>query len=217
VESRSQICAVLAWLLLLVALASPVAAQVLYENGPINGETDAWTINFGFVLGNSFTIAGDSGTVNGLTIGVWLFPGDVLQSVEVSITDQPVFGGTTYFDQTVNFTQSGCFLNNYSYDVCTETATFNGPTLNGGTYWVNLQNAVATNGDPVYWDENSGVGCHSEGCPSEGNNGFGTNPSEAFTILGNGSGTGSTPEPGSLLLFASGVLASVSVLRRKLR
>jgi PEP-CTERM motif len=195
----------------------PAAAQTLYENGPINGETNAWTINFGFVLGNSFTVPGDSGTVNGLTIGVWLTPGDVLQSAEVSITDQPVFGGTTYFDQTVNFTQSGCFLNNYSYDVCTETATFNGPTLNGGTYWVNLQNAVSTSGDPVYWDENSGVGCHSEGCPSEGNNGFGTNPSEAFTILGTPGGTGSTPEPGSLALFAGGLVASVGFVRRRLR
>lgn len=207
---------VLAALLLVLTTVSPAAAQTLYENGPINGETDGWTINFGFVIGDSFTISGGNSSVNGLTIGVWLTPGDVLESAEVSITNQPVFG-TTYFDQTVNFTQSGCFLNNYSYDVCTETGSFNGPTLNNGTYWVNLQNAVTTDGDPVYWDENSGVGCHSEGCPSEGNNGFGTLPSEAFTILGTANGTGSTPEPGSLLLFAGGLVASVGFLRGRLR
>ena len=26
-------------------------------------------------------------------------------------------------------------------------------------YWLNLQNATSAGGDPVYWDENSGVGC----------------------------------------------------------
>lgn len=204
-------------LLLALMLALPAAAQTLYENGPINGETDAWTINFGFVLGDSFTVPGATSTVNGLTIGVWLYPGDVLESAEVSITDQPVFGGTTYFDQTVNFTQSNCFLNSFAFNVCTETAAFDGPTLNGGTYWLNLSNAVVNNGDPAYWDENSGVGCHSEGCPSEGNNGFGTLPSEAFTILGTPNGTGSTPEPGSLLLFGGGLVASVGFVRRRLR
>ena len=213
-ETRLWLFTVFTVLLALV-LASPAAAQTLYENGPINGETDAWTINFGFAIGNSFTVSGATGTVNGLTIGVWLFPGDVLESAEVSITDQPVFGGTTYFDQTVNLTQSNCFVNDYAYNVCTETATFNGPTLNGGTYWLNLQNAEVPSGDPVYWDENSGVGCHSEGCPSEGNNGFGTLPSEAFTILGNGGGTGSTPEPGSLVLFAGGLVASFGFVRRR--
>jgi hypothetical protein len=210
---KTRFCVVFALLLALMTV-STAAAQTLYENGPINGETDAWTINFGFAIGNSFFVSGASGTVTGLSFGVWLTPGDVLQSAEVTITDQPVFG-TTYFDQTVNFTQSGCFLNNYSYDVCTETASFNGPTLNGGTYWLNLQNAQSSSGDPVYWDENSGVGCHSEGCPSEGNNGFGTNPSEAFTILGSNSGTGSTPEPGSVLLFGGGLAAIFGYARRR--
>jgi hypothetical protein len=27
----------------------------VYENGPINGNTDAWTINFGFVVSDTFT------------------------------------------------------------------------------------------------------------------------------------------------------------------
>ncbi len=196
-----------------LALASP--AQTLYENGPINGETDAWTINFGFALGDSFTISGANGTVGGLSFGAWLTPGDTLESAEVSLTEYPI-SGTVYFDQVVNFTQTGCFLNNYAYDVCTETGTFNGPTLNNGTYWVNLQNAVSTDGDPVYWDENSGVGCHSPGCPSEGSAGLdGTLPSEAFTILGTG-GTGSTPEPGSLFLFAGGLVSTAAFLRRRL-
>ncbi len=50
----------------------------LYDNGPINGTTDAWTINFGFVVSDTIAIAGGN-AVNGLTFGAWVFPGDVLQ------------------------------------------------------------------------------------------------------------------------------------------
>ena len=101
-----------------------------------------------------------------MSFGAWLFAGDTLTSVEVSITSGEN-SGTSYFDQTVNFTQGSCTSNQYGYNVCTETGTFNGPTLNAGTYWVNLQNASVPSGDPVYWDENSGVGCQGSGCPSQ--------------------------------------------------
>ena len=201
----------------LLAAALPAAAQqTLYENGPINGEVDAWTINEGFDISDSFTISSGTSTVNGLSIGVWLTAGDVLQSVDVTLSSQPLQEGTIYFDGVVNLVQSGCFVNNFGYDVCTETGSFNGTPLNSGTYWLTLQNAVSTDGDPVYWDENSGIGCHSQGCPSQAVNDSlgGTLPSEAFTILGS-SQTGSTPEPSSLVLVASGFVGVVGFLRRK--
>ena len=156
----------------------------IYDNGPINGNTDAWSINFGFVTSDTITVGGGS-SVNGMTFGAWLFPGDTLTSAEVSITSSPN-GGTSYFDQTVNFTQQGgCTGNQFGYNVCTETATFTGPVLSAGTYWVNLQNASVPSGDPVYWDENSGAGCESSGCPSQAySNSVGTIPSEAFTMDG---------------------------------
>ena len=186
------------------------------ENGPIDGQTLAWTINNGFEVDDSFYIANSSAQVNGIAFGAWLFPGDTLESVEVSITSQPA-AGTTYFDSIVNFTASGCFSNS-SFDVCTETGNFSPVTLSNGTYYLNLLNAVTAGGNPVYWDQNNGVGCHSEGCPSLAfPDFFESIPSESFSILGSGGGTGTTPEPGSMALFASGVLGLGSVLRRKLR
>jgi len=214
---KARLCwaALLAFLLFTVVL--PASAQVLYENGPIYGETDAWTINFGFVISNTFTISTGNSTVTGLSFGAWLFPGDLLESAEVTLSTQSIGGGTVFFDGTVNFTQSNCFLNNYSYDVCTETGSFTPTQMTNGTYWVTLQNAVVNDGDPVYWDENSGIGCHSPGCPSEADNGtIGTLPSEAFSILGTTSGTGGTvPEPGSLMLFGSGALGLAGLIRRR--
>jgi hypothetical protein len=67
------------------------------------------------------------------------------------------------------------------------------------------------NGDPIYWDENSGPSSASE---SE----VGTIPSESFTILGGTTGTSSTsvPEPSSIMLLGSGILGLAGLLRRKL-
>ena len=177
-----------------VARQGPPQGSPIYDNGPINGTTDAWTINSGFVTSDTMTVG--AGGVNGMNFGAWLFPGDVLESVQISITSSE-FGGTTYFSGVVNFTQSGCSNNQYGFNVCTETsANFTGPNLAAGTYWVNLSNAVVNDGDPVYWDENSGVGCTSQGCPSSASeNSVGTIPSESFTMLGDNGGP---------LCFASG-------------
>ncbi len=196
-------------LLTLCVFALPALAQNdLYDNGPTNGTNDAWTINFGFAITDSFNLTSNS-TVNGLNFAVWLSPGDVMQSAEVWITSEP-YGGTMYFDQQVSFTQSGCTLNQYGYNVCNEVGTFSGVNLNAGTYWLALQNATDTAGDPVYWDENDGPSMAKQGLD-------GSIPSESFTILGSsGSGTGTSPEPGSLLLFGSGVFGAGAVLRRKL-
>jgi hypothetical protein len=103
-------------------------------------------------------------------------------------------GGTTFFDQTVSFTQSGCVANQFGYHLCNETGSIPGVAMNAGTYWLNMGNAVVNTGDPVYWDENSGPSSASQ-------NDGGILGSESFTILGSSGGT--TPEPGSIVLFGS--------------
>ncbi|MGD0930482.1 MAG: PEP-CTERM sorting domain-containing protein [Candidatus Korobacteraceae bacterium] len=217
--------ALISLLSLYLALAVvPAIAQTVYSNGPINGNTDAWTINFGFIVSDSFTVCcrdgsdpGAGTTISGASFGMWLFPGDTLTSAELSITSSEN-GGTSYFDQTVNFTQGSCAGNSFGFNVCQENTSFNGPNLANGTYWLNLQNASVPSGDPIYWDENSGPSSASE-------NSIGTIPSEAFTVLGSGTGTststtsttttGTVPEPSSIMLFGSGVIGLAGVLRRK--
>jgi hypothetical protein len=196
-------------LLTLCLVALPSAAQTLYDNGPINGTNDAWTIDFGFTVSDTFLLSNAS-TVNGLSFGVWQNPLLTLQDADVQITSSE-FGGTIYFDQLVTFTESGCVNNQYGFAVCTATSTnFTPLNLAAGTYWLNLSNAETQVGqdDPVYWDENSGPSFASE-------NTLGTIPSESFTLYGSSS-SGTTPEPGSIILVACGIVGVAGVRCRKL-
>jgi PEP-CTERM motif len=209
-------------ILCLALAAIPAIAQ--YDNGPINGTTDAWTINFGYVVSDTFVCCktddgGGGGTVTGFMFGVWELPGDVMSSVQWSITSGEN-SGTTYGSGTAsgsNLTDKFISTNQYGYDI--DAITVSGLSVSevsGTTYWLNLQNAAVPSGDPVYWDENSGAGCGGTGCPSKASeSSVGTIASEAFTINGSGS-SGSTPEPSSILLFSSGILGVAGILRRGL-
>ena len=163
----------LTWCVMLAAI--PAAAQTIYNNGPINGNTDARQINGGNghgIVSDTFTLTATS-TITSLEFAEWLTPGDTNASVLAVVSSQPD-GGTTFFSQTVNLTQSNCLLNEYGYDVCTSSGSVNW-NLSAGTYWLNLQDAHVTGGNPAYWDENSGIGCTSPGCPSSAQeNGLGT-------------------------------------------
>ena len=209
----------LAVTLLLSFAAIPARAQYFfdYENGPVNGQVDGWTINYGFAVTNSFSFPNDDSWINNISFWAWISPGDVVSSVEVSVGSQPF--GSDIYDGFVNPTQSFCSNNSFGYEVCLESASFYGPYVTGNA-WLTLQNATTLDDGPVYWDENSGVGCQSPGCPSQAQeNTVGSIPSEAFTIteqvtLTTTTTTTTALEPGSMILFATGVVAMLSGLRR---
>ncbi len=195
----------------LTLAAIPAMAGDIYDNGGTTGTADAWTINFGFAVTDSFTV-GTSTSANGAEFIFWLSPGDTAPSVDLSI-------GTSAFGSDVaNFTglaatgTTNLGSNQYGFTLEQDSYSFASTPLTAGTtYWVTLQNASVPSGDPVYWDENSGPSQAQE-------NTLGTVPSESFTILGGGTTTTptNTPEPSSVLLLGSGLLGLAGVLRRKL-
>lgn len=146
--------------------------QILYDNGPINGSVDAWTINFGYSVTDSFTL-GSASTITSFTFGVWAYSADTPLTVDYSISSSPFGGAPT----TLALTSSFQYSNQYGYDIDSEAASGLNIPLGPGTYWLTLQNAVTTQGNPLYWDENGG--------PSQAEqSALGTIPSEAFTIIG---------------------------------
>ncbi len=213
--------------LCLTLAALPAMAQCpggdCYDNGPVNGQVDAWTINFGFAVSDTFHVTAAGADLSDISFWAWVEPGDTATSVEVAIGSTGYFSNNL-FDSTISLAQSNCFTNNFGFDVCQETGNITGlAELSGGNYYLTLENAATADGNPLYWDENSGVGCTSSGCPSSAQeNTLGTIPSEAFTLSGSPSSTtttttsGTTPEPSSVMLFGSGILALAGVLRRKL-
>ena len=209
---RTASFSLLTILCLLLAVA-PAMADSLYSNGAYNGTTDAWTINFGFSVSDSFTMGIDQ--IQGLSLVYWdASSQDVLTTVDMQL-------GSTSFGGNIN-TLSGVtntFLgtNQYGYNLYQADYSFGSLPWSGAGY-VTLSNACSTSGcsvsNPIYWDENSGPSTAYE-------NTLGSIPSEAFTLTGTcgsgGPGCGPpVPEPSSILLFGSGVLGLAGVLRRRL-
>ncbi|HEX4156683.1 MAG TPA: PEP-CTERM sorting domain-containing protein [Acidobacteriaceae bacterium] len=216
-------------LTLLIALgASAAAAKAdtsLYSDGPTNGTFAGWTINYGFQVEDSFSLSSAS-TLNSVTFGNWFYTGDTGSSVDWAIvgsegSQTPVCGACS---GTASL--SGVFdLNNgFGYDVYDETFSLPSLNLAAGTYWLELQNEVASNGDPAYWDQNGGPSSVWEnplGDVSGSNCTVATGQasgscSDAFTIYGTSS-TGVTPEPSSLALLVSGITLLGAEIRRRRR
>jgi hypothetical protein len=209
---RTASFSLLTILCLLLAVA-PAMADSLYSNGAYNGTTDAWTINFGFSVSDSFTMGIDQ--IQGLSLVYWdASSQDVLTTVDMQL-------GSTSFGGNIN-TLSGVtntFLgtNQYGYNLYQADYSFGSLPWSGAGY-VTLSNACSTSGcsvsNPIYWDENSGPSTAYE-------NTLGSIPSEAFTLTGTcgsgGPGCGPpVPEPSSILLFGSGILGLAGILRRRL-
>src|SRR5271169_6854872 len=77
----------------LMLAVAPAMADTLYNNGPYNGTTDAWTINFGFSVSNSFNVAANS-SIEDLHIVYWdASSSDLLTTVDMAVGSSS-FGGT---------------------------------------------------------------------------------------------------------------------------
>jgi hypothetical protein len=214
-------------------LALPgMASSVYYSNGPLDPGGDSWTINYGYWVEDSFYL-GARTRITEADFNVGESPGDTLLSVTWTITGSNGIGckPVKMCTGTANTT------NSLGQGLLTDIPLDNGwdlikvtnlslPILNTGTYWLSLSNAtVASGSDPVYWNENAGVGCtgwngSGQGCPSSAiANAVGTIPSESFTIDGLTVAEGNSPaapEPSSIALFGSGLLGLAGVLRRTL-
>jgi hypothetical protein len=192
----------------LVLAVSPAMADTLFNNGAYNGTVDAWTINFGFSVSDSFTCSANC-SVEDFHMVNWNVPGFVTTGAEIQLGASSF--GNNYADLTLapsGSTDLGS--NQFGYELWQYDFTFANVAVPSGTSWVTLSNATDSGGNPVYWDENSGPASAYE-------NSVGSIASEAFTITGTtGSGGGTTPEPSSIMLFGSGILGLAGVLRRKL-
>ena len=186
---------------LLLSVAVPaVANRLLYSNGGIRGDTNAYNIGGGEVT-DSFALYSPA-AVETMSLGVWVPRGDTPSTLTfgISTTQFGGGGGTGTLSNVFQFT------NSFGLDVYLSTLTFSRPVdLAAGAYWVTLTNGFATNGDPLLWDANFG---DSDAFELD----FGPIPSESFSLFG----TVTTPEPGTLIMLGTGLLTGIGVVGRKL-
>jgi len=184
-----------------ILAAAPVAAQVVYDNGPINGTISGWTIwNFQYVT-DSFTLT-QTTTITGFTFGGWTSAGGQITALDYG------FGSSAYGVVTGNtaVTAGGVVATPFggAYDVRNYTGSVAPITLGAGTYYFTLTNATTTDNNYAYWDINNGPSTmEANGIP--GDNVYGPTSSDAFTLLGSTAVVQpSVPEPASWALMVAG-------------
>jgi hypothetical protein len=196
--------------LVVAAAAVPTKADriVEYDNGPLNGNVQAYSISFGSGVSDSFPGPDGFTTLTGATVGLWVLLGDKPLTVDWSIGTS--FFGSDVASGTSNLTNKPDFTNSFGYRVFTSSFSFGIlPFLQQGTYYLTLQNATSVEGNPVYWDQNSG--------PSQAmDSSLGSVPSETFQIIGNRVGD-LVPEPASLLLFGSSLMGLAGGIRKRMK
>ena len=201
--------------ILCLALATPAFAGVIYTDGPTLGTANALFIDgpnsgpFNQSISDGF-VATASGTAYSLDFGLWVTPGTTPTTVSWWL-------GTTAFGSDISSGSAAqvgytYLFNNGGWDVYDVNVTgLSGSLSAGGTYWLTLGNANDSAGDQFdAWDVNNGpANCQfAVGGVPQGGCGLG---GEAFTI-----NSSPTPEPGTLIMFGSGILGLAGVLRRKI-
>jgi hypothetical protein len=220
-----------------VAISAPAKADLLYDNGPLDGNFSAWAIGddgSGQTISDSFILNTDA-VVGIINFAVWT-GGSGVSSVNWAITTSPfdtssglVAKGTGYTTSTLNEALSP---NLFAQNIYWESFATSGVSLAANTqYWLQLsgaeQDGVGAGAAAVFWDENDGPslafvspdGSPPGGslfdatcgqlCPVGGQSG-----SETFQLL-------ITPEPGTVTMLLSGLLllggaARYKTVRRKL-
>ena len=170
--------------------------DVLYTNGPINGENDGYQISGLGSLTDSFSVSSIS-IITSAMIGIWERPADLPVQLQWSI-------GTSQFGSQVSSgtsTLSNVFFDsnnvggNGGWDVYSSTFTLSGKVVPGTQYWLTLQNLIDSNSDPGYWDQNNGPSLAvfaNNGTPLAGEQ------SNSFTLFGS-----PVPEPSGFVLLGT--------------
>ena len=201
---------------------NPLSGQILFDDGATNGTVNGFFIDgpnpgpFSQSISDGFVATG-SGTADHLDFGVWVPTGTTPTAVSWWLGTS-VFGSDVSSGSMAQVGYSYLLSNGFGYDVYEAHVTgLSGSLTAGGHYWLTLGNANNSSGDQLdAWDMNAGpASCDFAvlGVP-QGDCGYGAGvEGEAFTLYTSGS---TTPEPGSMIMFGTGVLGLAGVLRRRI-
>ncbi len=214
-------------LLCFAAVASVHADSILYDNSTANSFN-----SFGSPLGlesgniysedNSFAIT-SAATINEIMVGIWVPSGTTLTSLTGGIYTAQFAGGADLESISGAPTSSTLVQSGFdfdSYDLYKEYFDITSLNLSPGTYYLALLNGTASGAGQLAWDQSSNVNTSADEWVSFDSviqNEYTDQSSLTFTLYGSGNGTSATPEPSSLLLLGSGLVALAGAILRKSR
>ena len=150
---RSLLCGI-AILVAILSLSVQAKAEIVYDNGLINGTIDSWIFNYyGTEVSDSFTVA-SSTDLTGAQVGIMVRPGDEPTSLGWSLGTSPFGSDVSSGNSLLSSSFAG--LQGGYYPLYESTFALNGTLAGDTTYWLTLQNGVTQNAGPVYWDETNG-------------------------------------------------------------
>jgi hypothetical protein len=186
------------------ALAAASAnADILYDNhGPATHTANAWTIDYGFEVSDSFNLA-QASTLTGVNFDGWNLRGETATSVDWMILNgSPEFGGSTLSSGTGALTVVSTGATGFGvYPIDTYSFALPSVNLAAGAYWLTLKNAQGAS--VTYWDE-------SDGASQSYQTNSGEVPSHTFAVTGK---AGAIPEPATWALMLTGFLGAGAALR----
>jgi hypothetical protein len=182
--------------LALFGLSQQASATVLYDNGPINGTITGSTISGRYAVSDSFTLS-QSSILTGVDFGVWSLPGNTMTSVDYAITSAagtyPNMGAASV-TTGVPLAPAGSYGAGGTFNVTPDSFSLPSIDLAAGTYYLVLQNAMGSNGNDFFWDENNGPSTATQSH-------VGSIESESFQIIGT---VTATPLPSTWTMLIAG-------------
>ena len=193
-------CALVWTVTMILFAAGPgqaAASAIVYDNGPINGTINAFTVGggAGYAVTDSFSVSSAT-TLDSATIGVWQFtdvadpPTSVTWSIGTAAFGADVASGTSTLFNTFLFT------NPFANRIYSSAFALSGTLTAGTTYWLTLSDSTAPGGHAV-WDQNFGPSIAFSSVA-------GSIPSQAFALYGSPT-VNAVPEPASLSFLALGL------------
>jgi hypothetical protein len=197
-------------LIAFLAISIPGIGGILYDDGPIDGQNNAWFIDgpgsgpYSQWIADQFVATG-SGIAGSLDAGIWVTAGTTPTTLSWWLGTAPLIGDLS---SGVVAQVSYVYVTTYGsrYDVFNVHVTgLSGLIQAGNTYFLTLGGGNNSTGNQfVSWDVNGGPATCSWGVYDCGGG-------EAFTLY---SGS-AVPEPSTITLIGTGLLAVAGALRRK--